>query len=161
MFRLRGAGAVGMGILALGSVGWATLVFLAFRHEAFWPAATVASAVFTLVAALLYATGHPDARVVGLFGLIIFAIVNAVLCVDVYHAWDQDRNCVADRMAGSGATDTDARIYCADPAHLNGVTDAKLGWTITGTVVLAALQGAILLLASPKKPVPPDGAVAR
>jgi hypothetical protein len=142
-------------LAGLASVGWAVALWYVVRYpldgaaktapDPVWAAATLVSAVFTLMCGLLYARGHPDARVVGLFGAIIFAIPNFV-------------------VAGRGFLDLDAEPTCADviltatcKQHQYPLPEATVILLVTGAVALTALQAAILAFAAPKrKPAAPD-----
>jgi hypothetical protein len=49
------------------------------QHNVFWPMALAAAAVFAIVAGFLFSRGHADARVVTLFGFLIFVLTDILL----------------------------------------------------------------------------------
>lgn len=78
MKHMRGYWAAAEAAIGLGTFGWAYFLFVD-QHELFWPASTIVAGIFFLVAAWLFAANHPDGRVVGLFGLMFFAIANIIM----------------------------------------------------------------------------------
>lgn len=150
MFKARGAGAVGMLLAGVASIGWAVALWYTVRYphgdgttagpDPIWAAATLVSAVFTLMCGLLYARAHPDARVVGLFGLLIFAIPNLLVAGTALVGLDQEPTC-ADKIVGPTCKVLEYPL-----------PEASVILLVTGAVALTVLQGAILVFAAPPKP---------
>ena len=74
MRHMRGYYATAEAVIALGTFGW-TFFLLVDQPEIFWPALTLVAALFFAVTSWLMAIQHPDARVVGLFGLLFYGLV--------------------------------------------------------------------------------------
>jgi hypothetical protein len=149
VFKARGAGAIGLILAGLASIGWAVALWYVVRPlqadgvsagapEPIWAAATLVSAVFTLVGGLLYAGDHPDARVVGFFGALIFAIPNLLVAftslVDRLGARDLCTGSFFDKCSAKGVLDGNAVVLL-----------------LTGAAALTLLQLVILLFAAPKR----------
>ncbi len=134
-----GAWAVAQLCLAIAAIAWAVLLFLypgpegtpteAFPREPFWPGATLAGGAFFFVAFVLFAKNHPDARVVGLFGLAIFGIANILLAVDRF---DTTATCT-DVNGNDFACTFEGRVYAI--AAVTGII-AILQLTLLVTVTL-------------------------
>lgn len=80
---MRGVWATAQLAVALATFAWAYMLQLG-TDIPFWPACTAAAGLFFLVAAILFAARHPDARVVGLFGLLFFVVATGLLPVAEY-----------------------------------------------------------------------------
>ncbi|MCA1818884.1 MAG: hypothetical protein ABR562_08325 [Thermoplasmatota archaeon] len=83
MPRLRAVWAVAQFFLTIAAAGWG-LYLLATTHEAVWASGNLAAAVFFLVTVFLFAANHPDGRIVGMFGIAIFVVTNALLIVALF-----------------------------------------------------------------------------
>ncbi len=92
----NGAWATAQLLLAIGTAAWAVLLFVypgpegpptdQFHRDLFIPGFTMLAAVFFFVAFILFSRDHPDASVVAVFGVAIFAISNGYLVYDRYNA---------------------------------------------------------------------------
>ena len=90
--RPNGAWATAQLVLALTAIGWAVVLFLfpgpqgkpttEFPREILYSGITLAGGLFLFVAFILFARGHPDARIVAGFGIAMFAIINVFLILN-------------------------------------------------------------------------------
>jgi len=78
MPRLRAVWAVAELAVTLATAAWGAYL-LVTTHAAAWPGGVFAAAAFFLVATVLFAADHRDGRVVGLFGVAVFVLTNALL----------------------------------------------------------------------------------
>jgi hypothetical protein len=101
MPRLRAVWATLQTCLFLATVAWGVFLLVS-THEMVWASGNFAAAVFFLVTVFLFAADHPDGRIVGMFGVAVFLITNALMVYALYSPGGLPRLDIAEGMGKGG-----------------------------------------------------------
>lgn len=150
----KGVWAAAQLAIAVAAVLWGATLFMypspegapsrEFQRDALVPGASIAAGLFFFVAFLLYLRHHPDARIVGLFGVAIFAAANIWWAIDRYQLFVGE-HCDTP-LTATGPCSYPFRAGADHPDALPDWMGGRVGAILGAVVIIVILQSVLLLM---------------